>query len=133
MSTETQARAAIQRWAQALNTPHDVEALRAAAAPEITVKRHGRHDMINSVVQVFEGYEQIAAWFGRTPAPARFALVGPLQGEPGERYWRARYEIRIDDFKNRGWWRFELADDGRLLTIWHRADDITPPPDSPSE
>jgi hypothetical protein len=126
----SRAQDALDRWLAALHGFGDLERVRAAVAGEVQVERFGWDHARGLVVERFQGPAQVAAWCARTPRNVAFAVVdGPLPEEGGppegpDGVWRARYEVRIGDYRNQGVWRFRLDGQGRMTHLEHQPDDL---------
>lgn len=117
--------AALRRWLVALNTQGDPGAVREAVSPDCELLRYGWGEDAEVVKEHFHGPEAISGWLGRTPKTTVFQLEGPLAAA-GE-HWEQRYLVGIEDFQNRGCWRFRLGTDGRIARLEHRPDALPAP------
>lgn len=119
-------RAAVERWADALNRPKALEHMRAAVMPDARIEHYGVWDRRGELVEVFEGHAEIEVWLSRTPGGIEFSVVSeasPVPGSPaGEFQARYQYEILGSGFTHGGMWRFRVSDDGRLVHLAHLPD-----------
>jgi hypothetical protein len=113
------ARAAFQRWVDALNQPRDAGALAAALADDVCVDRHAPGECGAAPrIETFTGVAEVARWLARTPAGIAFSLAGaPWPDADGA--WGIEYAIDIGAFHNGGRWLARLAGDGRIAALWH--------------
>ncbi len=118
---------AIENWIAALNEKGRSSRVRVEAAvhPEIRVERFGFGANAGRLVEVIRGTEGVAEWFGITPEVVQFELAGPVEVEgEGSGVEKVGYRVVAGEFVGHGTWRFRLHDDGRIVWLEHRPDDI---------
>jgi len=111
--------AAFQRFADALNQARDAAVLAAAVSDDVRITRHKPGERgAAPAAESFAGLTEVARWFARTPASARFTLAGaPWPDADGA--WGVEYAIDAGDFHNGGVWIARLAGDGRIAALSH--------------
>lgn len=115
--------AALLRWVEALNQPHEAGArVEAAFAPAGAVERYGVWEQAGQLVERFEGHAAITAWLGRSPEGIRFWLDSPVEARGAAGEQEVRYAYGFGEWMHGGAWRFRLAEDGRLAWLAHLPD-----------
>jgi hypothetical protein len=110
---------AFLRLAEALNHGRDHERLAAAVHDDIRIDRYQPGARaVAALAETFTGSSEVARWFARTPAVARFTLAGAPWPET-DGTWAVEYAIDADDFHNGGIWVARQAEDGRIEWLSH--------------
>jgi hypothetical protein len=115
------ARAAFQRFVEALNQPRDAAVLGAAVAAHVHIDRHGPGDRGTApVAETFTGIAEVARWLARMPPVITFALAGAVWSD-GDHTWGTEYTYATHDgaFRNGGIWIARLAGDRRIAFLSH--------------
>lgn len=123
---------AIENWVTALNTRGAQTRARVDAAvhPDIRVVRYGFGVNQGRVVEEIHGAAGVTEWFGLTPDVIEFEVEGAVADEPaGSGQEDAAvacvgYRVVAGDFVNGGTWRFRLHEDGRIIWLEHRPNEI---------
>lgn len=116
------ARAAFQRFADALTRARDPALLRAAVTDDVRIERHAPGERGTApVMESFAGVAEVERWFARTPGAVRFSLTGaawPALDDP-DGGWGVEYAYDAGEFHHGGIWIARLGGDGRLAFLSH--------------
>jgi hypothetical protein len=123
---------AIENWVTALNTRGSqmLVCVEAAVHPDVRVVRYGFGANQGRVVEEIHGVTGVAEWFGLTPDVIEFELAGPVDSLNEENGVEdavvrgVRYQVLAGDFVNGGSWRFRVHEDGRIIWLEHRPDEV---------
>lgn len=116
----------IDRWLRAVNLRGESQAVEKATVPTIQVDRCGWGENNGKVVQVIKGWKDLSAWLRLSPDGTVFNLDSEVCSSSDQEPFEAvvRYRLEVSDFVGGGEWRFQMAEDGRLVRIEHRPDNL---------
>lgn len=116
---------AITRWLAALNSRGEPAVVAEAVNPTVRIDRCGWAGAeVGVTVEVYEGRDAAQKWLYRNPFGCEFTVVEGPELVGGE--WVARFQVRYQDFKNYGTWRFIVDDADRILALTHLPSDLPP-------